>query len=154
MGAALALPLAADRKPAALVLASPFLGHFATPSWCPVSFDSLVGPLSRVSRRIFVDEDLRGRRYTTESLHALRQCRDLARGADYAATGVACPTMVLVGAKDAVVTPKSTLDWTAAHLPRAEIRAYDASGHDLFHDADARKATDDVVAFLAKNANR
>src|SRR5262249_44020965 len=54
MGATLALRQAAEKPAAALVLASPYLGHLATPSWCPVEFDALVGPASRVLRRVIV----------------------------------------------------------------------------------------------------
>jgi len=119
MGATLALMLASERKPAALVLVSPNRGHVATPSWSPVSFDSLVGPLSRVTRRIIVNEDMRGYRYATQSLHALRQCRDLAKNVDDDAARVACPVLVLVGSADEVVAAKTTLEWTTAHLPKA-----------------------------------
>jgi carboxylesterase len=152
MGGALALSLAAERKPAALVLVSPFLGRLATPSWCPVSFDSLVGPLSRVSRRMIVNQDMRGFRYCTQSLHALRQARDLGLATDSAAQDVACPTLVLVGMSDVIVNPTSTLDWTAAHLPSAKTATFAASGHDLFNDVDGAAAADAAAEFLAANA--
>jgi carboxylesterase len=154
MGAALAVHVAAERKPAALVLVSPYFGRLATPSWCPVSFDSLVGPLSRVTRRMIVDQDMRGRRYASQSLHALRQARDLGLAADAAAAGVSCPTLVLVGSRDVIVSPQSTLDWTAARIPTATTWALASSGHDLFNDVDGDKAVEATVKFLVENAKR
>jgi len=152
MGAALALDLAAERKPAALVLVSPYLGRLATPSWCPVSFDSLVGPLSRVARRRIVDQDMRGRRYASQSFHALRQARDLGLSADAAAKKAACPTLVLVGMGDSIVSPQWTSEWTSAHLPSATTTRFAASGHDLFNDVDGAAAVEATASFLAEHA--
>jgi len=154
MGGALALELAAERKPAALVLVNPYLGHLATPSWCPVSLDSLVGPASRVAQRVIVNRDTRGRRYCTLSLHALRQARDIGLSADAAAKSVACPTLVIVGMSDALVSPKFALDWTATHLPSAKTAAFAAGGHDLFSDVDGAATADATSAFLAEHAKK
>jgi carboxylesterase len=149
MSSALALLLAAERKPAAMVLASPYLGHLATPSWCPVQVDSLVGPLSRIARRVFVDEDLRGRGYSVQSLHALRQCRDLARGVDAAAKDVACPTLVIVGMRDVVVPPQFTIDWASTHLgDRATTTRLEASGHDIYFDVEGEAAVEATARFV------
>jgi carboxylesterase len=150
MGGTLALVAASERKPSALVLANPYLGHLVTPSWCPVSFESLVGPMSRMVRRVIAEQDPRVPRYSTQSLHALRQCRDLAAGADAAAKTVACPALVLIGTADVIVPPDFTIDWTMSHLPAASVSMFNESGHDLFHDADADAAADAVVEFLTK----
>ncbi len=154
MDAALALTLASERKPAALVLVGPYLGRLATPSWCPVSFDSLVGPLSRVARRVLASEDTRGRRYCTLSLHALRQCRDLARNVDDEATRAACPALVIVGGQDEIVETKGTLDWAKSHLPGATTALFPSSRHDLFHDVERAAAVEAAAKFLAENAKR
>jgi esterase/lipase len=150
MGGALALGTAAERKPAALVLANPYLGHLATPSWCPVSFDSLVGPMSHMVKRVICAQDPRVPRYSTQSLHALRQCRDLAAGVDDEAKKVACPALVLVETNDHVVPSAFTLEWTPAHLPSAKIAKLERGDHDLFHGADADAAEDAIVRFLAR----
>jgi carboxylesterase len=147
MGATLALLQAGDKAPAALVLASPYLGHLATPSWCPVEFDSLVGPGSRVVRRVIVTYPPTPHAYVTHSLHAIRQCRDLAQGIDAAAAKVACPTLVLVGDLDAVVPAESTVAWTSAHL-KATLTRLPSSGHAMFTESGADGAIAQVVSFL------
>lgn len=150
MGATLALVTAAERKPSALVLANPYLGHLVTPSWCPIEFDSLVGPMSRMVRRVISEQDPRVPRYSTQSLHALRQSRDLSAGANVAAKAVSCPTLVLVGMSDVVVPPAFTLEWRVSHLHAANFEQFQRSGHDLFHDVESDAAEDAVVRFLTK----
>jgi esterase/lipase len=129
-GATLALLLAAEKKPAALVLVDPYLGRLSTPSWSPVSFDSLVGPASRAVRRTFTQENVLGRGYVVRALHALRQFRDLARGIDAAAKDVACPTLVVAG-PDGTYPSAFALEWTASRLgDRAKTAPLDASAPD------------------------
>lgn len=149
MGATLALLQAAEKPPSALVLVSPYLGHLATPSWCPVEFDSLVGPASRVMRRVIVSRPPTRHAYVTHSLHAIRQCRDLATGIDAAAAKVTCPTLVLVGDRDPVVPAESTVAWTSAHL-KADVRRLPGGWHALFTDdeATAAAAIEAVSTFL------
>jgi esterase/lipase len=150
MGGTLALVAASERKPSALVLANPYLGHLVTPSWCPVEYDSLVGPMSRMVKRVICAQDPRVPRYATQSLHAARQCRDLAAGVDAAAKSVACPALVLVGTNDRVVPSAFTVEWASAHLPAATVTKLASSGHDMFHDVEADAAEDAVVKFLTK----
>ena len=150
MGGALALVTASERKPSALVLANPYLGHLVTPSWCPIEYDSLVGPMSRMVKRVIREPDARVPRYSTQSLHALRQCRDLGGGADAAAKTIACPALVLVGMSDRVVPSAFTIEWTSAHLPAATVTKFAKSDHDLFHDVESDAAEDAVVKFLTK----
>jgi carboxylesterase len=152
MGGALAASLAAERKPSALVLVNPYLGRLATPSWCPVSFDSLVGPLSRVARRMIVNQDMRGFRYCTQSLHGLRQARDLGLAAATAADHVSCPTLVILSTNDDIVPSKSTLDWASAHLPSAKNVQFAKSRHDLFNDVEGPAAVEATTSFLVANA--
>lgn len=147
MGATLALLQAAEKPPSALVLVSPYLGHLATPSWCPIEFDSLVGPMSRVVRRVIVPYPPTPHAYVTHSLHAVRQCRDLAAGCDAAAAKVTCPTLVLVGNLDAVVPPESTVAWTAAHL-KAKLVRLESNGHAVFTDGNPGRALAEVASFL------
>ena len=149
MGATLALLQAAEKPPAALVLVSPYLGHLATPSWCPVEFDSLVGPASRVIRRVIVPYPPTPHAYLTQSLHAIRQLRDLGAGVDAAAAKVTCPTLVLVGDLDPVVPAESTVAWTSARL-KADVKRLPDGWHALFTDRDdtAKTAIDAVVSFL------
>jgi carboxylesterase len=149
MGATLALGVAAERKPAALVLVSPYLGHFATPAWCPVEFDTLIGPASRVVRRVFVNADGRGPYYRSQSLHAIRQCRDLAAGLDTAAAKVACPTLLVVGDLDEAVPPASSIDWTAAHMkPAPRVVRLPQSGHPALLGPEAEQAFEAVLDFV------
>lgn len=147
MGATLALLQAASKPPSALVLASPYLGHVATPSWCPVEFDSLIGPASRVMRRVIVTYPPTPHAYLTQSLHAIRQCRDLAKGCDSAAGKVTCPTLVLVGDYDVMVPPAWTDAWTAAHL-KAKVSHLSSSDHAVFTGVQADDAIGQVVQFL------
>lgn len=149
MGATLALGLAAERKPAALVLVSPYLGHFATPAWCPIEFDTLLGPASRVVRRVFVGGESRGPYYRSQSLHAVRECRDLAILLDAAAAKVACPTLLVVGDMDDVVPAASSIDWTAAHLkPAPKVVRLERSNHPALLGPDAEQGISTVLDFV------
>ena len=150
MGGTLALFVAVERRPSAIVLASPYLGHLATPPWCPVAFDSLVGPLSHIVQRVVVNVDLRGRGYSTQSLHALRQCRDLGAGVDTAAKDVSCRVLVLVGDADRVVPSPFAADWTTSHLASAKLVHLPKSDHGVYFDVDAGAAADETVRFLAE----
>jgi carboxylesterase len=150
MGATLALLQAAEKPPAALVLVSPYLGHLATPSWSPFEFDSLVGPGSRVIRRVFVSRPPTPHAYLTHSLHAIRQCRDLAAGVDAAAAKVKCPTLVIVGDRDPVVPADSTVAWTSAHL-KADVRRLPDAWHALFTDG---IQTDDALGAVVSFSSR
>jgi carboxylesterase len=150
MGATLALLQAAEKPPSALVLVSPYLGHVATPSWCPVEFDSLIGPASHLIRRMIVTYPPTPHAYRTQSLHAIRQLRDLGAGVDAAAAKVTCPTLVLIGDRDMVVPAQSTVAWTSAHL-RADVKRLPEAYHALFTDGiDSDIAIDAVVSFLAR----
>lgn len=150
MGGALALVTASQKKPWKLALANPFLGRLSTPSWSPIEFDSLVGPMSRAVKRVICEQNPNVPRYSSQSLHALREARDLALGSDAAAKSVACPTFVLVAMSDAIVPPAYTVEWTASHLPTAKVERFAASGHDLFHDVEGDAAAEAVVRFLAE----
>ena len=151
MGATLALLQAAEKPPAALVLVSPYLGHVATPSWCPVEFDSLIGPASRVIRRMIVTYPPTPHAYRTQSLHAIRQLRDLGAGVDAAAAKVTCPTLVLIGDHDHVIPAQSTVEWTSAHL-KAEVKHVPAAYHALFTDGiDEATSIAETVGFLIQH---
>jgi carboxylesterase len=147
MGGALALVVAAERKPSAVVLANPYLGRLATPQ-----LDALVGPVSRMARRVLGTRDVRGRGYVTRSLHALRQARDLGKAwEDAAAVRVSCPALVLVGASDREVSTPFALAWSDAALKTPAV-SLAASGHDLFHESDAQDAIERTTRFLEANA--
>lgn len=149
MGGTLAIGLAAERKPARLVLVNPYLGHFATPGWSPVEVDSLVGPASRVVRRVFVGGEGRGPGYLTLSLHAIRQCRDLATGLDAAAAKIACPALVVLGDEDDVVPAASTVDWTATRLkPPPRVVRLAKSGHAALLGPEAEQGISAVLEFV------
>jgi pimeloyl-ACP methyl ester carboxylesterase len=96
-------------------------------------------------RRVIVPRPPTPHAYVTHSLHAVRQCRDLAAGLDAAATKVTCPTLVLVGDRDPVVPAESTVTWTSAHL-RADLRRLPEGWHALFTDGTATDAAIDAVA--------
>lgn len=149
MGGTLAVGLAAERRPAALVLVGPYVGHFATPSWCPVDADSLVGPASRVVRRVFEEGEAGVPGYRTLSLHALRQCRDLAKGLDAAASKVACPVLLVVGDLDDFAPAPTTVEWTGAHLaPPPRVVRLARSGRTPLLGPEASEGIAAVLGFV------
>jgi esterase/lipase len=157
-GGSLALLESAAEPPDALVLVNPLLGTLATPSFVPVSSDSLLDAASKLFRLSFRPvgftrcNDPEGRKrqvaYATFPLAPCVAARDTSRRAA-AVASVAAPALLMLSDLDRTTPAEASEAWfRGIAAPSKEVRRHPQSDHLLLLDHDAPAASDAIVRFL------